>query len=87
MNLKTILTKMVPYINVAYAEHALLSLSADPNAKASVEHIDMLIKVTYLAKEKGCREMQATSEGPRVSGVDKGIHHLHGDQGGKEGRA
>lgn len=24
LNLKTVLTKMVPYINVAYADHALL---------------------------------------------------------------
>ncbi len=35
VNLKSILTKMVPYINFPYAEHILKQLNQDPNGKAT----------------------------------------------------
>ena len=41
--LKNILTKMVPYINIPYAEHVLKDIGADPNAKANERDINTLI--------------------------------------------
>ena len=38
VNLKSILAKMVPYINFPYAEHVLKSIGADPNSPATMEH-------------------------------------------------
>lgn len=42
VNLKSVLTKMVPYINFPYAEHVLKLLGQDPNLKAAMEHADIL---------------------------------------------
>lgn len=35
---------MVPYINFPYAEHCLKLLGQDPNAKAAIEHQDILVQ-------------------------------------------
>jgi len=40
MNLKSLLSKMVPYASASYAEHFLRKVGADPNAKAEVQLID-----------------------------------------------
>jgi len=37
VNLKSILTKMVPYINFRYAEHILKTMGIDPNLPATLE--------------------------------------------------
>lgn len=50
--LKNILTKMVPYINIPYAEHVLKEAGADPNAKATDKDIDVLIKAA-----KACQDI------------------------------
>lgn len=42
--MKSILTKMVPYINFPYAEHVLKQLGQDPNSKAVIEQTDILIQ-------------------------------------------
>ena len=41
--MKTILTKIVPYFNIPYAEHILKSMGEDPNAKATMEKRDVLV--------------------------------------------
>ena len=41
--MKNILTKMVPYINIPYAEHVLKTIGSDANAKATEKDIDTLI--------------------------------------------
>ena len=43
-NLKTILTKMVPYINLPYAEHILKSIGEEPNSKATMDKSEVLIQ-------------------------------------------
>lgn len=42
INMKSVLTKMVPYINFPYAEHVLKQLGQDPNIKASIEQAPVL---------------------------------------------
>jgi len=43
--LKSILTKMVPYINFPYAEHLLKQVGVtDPNAKAADKDIEVLVR-------------------------------------------
>lgn len=45
LSLKSILTKMVPYINFPYAEHLLRLVGvADPNARSTDRDIEILIK-------------------------------------------
>ena len=39
---------MVPYINNPYAEHVIKQLGSDPNAKAAIDHTDMLIEAARL---------------------------------------
>lgn len=56
--MKNILTKMVPYINIPYAENFLTMVGQDPNAKASEKDIDGLI-----AAARKCQEL--------VHGMDK----------------
>jgi hypothetical protein len=41
--LKNVLTKVVPYINIPYAEHILKEIGAEPNAKATERDVDLLI--------------------------------------------
>lgn len=48
VNLKSVLTKMVPYINFPYAEHVLKNLGMDPNGKATEEESTMLIKAARM---------------------------------------
>ena len=45
--LKSVLTKMVPYINIPYAEHFLKIQGADPNAKAVDRDIPVLIAAAH----------------------------------------
>ena len=53
LSLKSILTKMVPYINFPYAEHLLRSVGAvDPNARSTERDIDTLIKAA-----KACQDL------------------------------
>ena len=51
MTLKSVLTKMVPYINYPYAEHILTLLGNDPNAKATEEHVVILIEAARKCQE------------------------------------
>lgn len=45
LSLKSILTKMVPYINFPYAEHLLRQVGvADPNGRSTDRDIEVLIK-------------------------------------------
>jgi hypothetical protein len=41
--MKNILAKMVPYMNIPYAEHVLKTIGQDPNSKATERDIDTLI--------------------------------------------
>lgn len=40
--MKSVLTKMVPYINFPYAEHVLKQLGHDPNLKATIDQAPIL---------------------------------------------
>lgn len=42
--MKTVLTKMVPYFNLGYAEHVLITMGLDPNAKATLDKADLLVR-------------------------------------------
>ena len=58
LSLKSILTKMVPYINFPYAEHLLRSVGAvDPNARSTERDIDTLIKAA-----KACQDLARSLE-------------------------
>jgi hypothetical protein len=42
---------MVPYASFPYADHTLRLLNVDPNAKATVEHIEQLIEAAHKLKQ------------------------------------
>lgn len=42
---------MVPYISVPYAEHIFRQMGQDPNARASVESIDILLSAAVKCQE------------------------------------
>lgn len=50
--MKSILTKMVPYINFPYAEHILKQMGHDANAKATIEMSEVLIEAA-----KRCQQL------------------------------
>ena len=50
-NVKTILTKMVPYSSFPYADHVLRLLEIDPNATCTLDHIDKLIEAAIKLKQ------------------------------------
>ena len=62
-NLKQILTKIVPYLNPPYAEHVLKTMGIDPNAKATVEMIPVLVE----AAEK-CKQLVQDLETSQIKG-------------------
>ena len=49
--LRQVLTKMVPYLSLPYAEHVLKTLNLDSNTKATLEHITILIEAANSARE------------------------------------
>ena len=44
------LTKVVPYFNIPYAEHILKGMGEDPNQKATMEKKDVLIQAARLCQ-------------------------------------
>jgi len=50
-NVKSILTKMVPYSSFPYADHVLRQLDVDPNATCTVDHIPKLIEAAINLKQ------------------------------------
>lgn len=50
-NVKSILTKMVPYSSFPYADHVLRELDVDPNAVCTFDHIDKLIEAAINLKQ------------------------------------
>jgi predicted ribosome quality control (RQC) complex YloA/Tae2 family protein len=49
-NVKSILTKMVPYSSFPYADHVLRELDVDPNAVCTFDHIEKLIEAAVNLK-------------------------------------
>lgn len=48
---------MVPYINFPYAEHILKQMGKDPNIKATIDDIDILIEAS-----KKCQDLARSLE-------------------------